>query len=229
MLSVVIAGGTGGLGGAVTARLLAEGYRCVVPYRDEGAAQALRAQLGDDGQRLILLRADLSDPPQAAEAVAQADDATAPLHAAINLIGGFAAPGRVHEAPIESFEAQLRLNLRPTYLLCSAALARMRKRREGVIVCVSSRAARRPFAGAAGYITAKAALLAFVEALVSEYEREGIRVNALLPGVIDTPANRAADPHADRSGWSTPEQIAAVIAFLCSDQASCVSGAQLPV
>lgn len=229
MRSVVIAGGTGGLGGAVTTRLLAEGYRCLVPYRDEGAARALRTAIGPEIEQLALMPADLSAPADVAGVLEQADVPHAPLHAAINLVGGFDAPGRVHETPIERFEAQLQLNLRPTYLVCSAALARMRTRRDGVIVCVSSLAAKHPFPGAAGYITAKAALLAFVEALVSEYGSEGIRTNALLPGTIDTPANRAAEPHADRSGWTAPEQIAGVIAFLCSEQARCINGAHLPV
>jgi NAD(P)-dependent dehydrogenase (short-subunit alcohol dehydrogenase family) len=229
MRSIVIAGGTGGLGSAVTAALLAEGYRCVVPYREQRAAEQLRAQLGDAQERLELIPADMSLAAQVAGVIERAEDAGAVLYGAINLIGGFDAPGRVHEAPIERFEAQLALNLRPTYLLCAAALARMRAHRDGVIVCVSSRAAQRPFPGAAGYVTAKAAVLAFVEVLAVEYGAEGIRANALLPGVIDTPLNRAADPQADRSGWRAPEEIAEVITFLCSEQARCLNGARLPV
>jgi NAD(P)-dependent dehydrogenase (short-subunit alcohol dehydrogenase family) len=96
-------------------------------------------------------------------------------------------------------------------------------------VCVSSRAAVRPFPGAAGYVTAKAAVLAFVDALDAEYSGEGIRVNAILPSTIDTPANRRAMPDADHGKWVAPEQIAAVIVHLCSDDASVVSGAHVPV
>jgi NAD(P)-dependent dehydrogenase (short-subunit alcohol dehydrogenase family) len=96
----------------------------------------------------------------------------------------------------------------------------------GAVVCVSSRAAVRPFAGAAGYITSKAAVLAFVDALAVEYRDAGVRANAILPSVIDTPANRASQPTAT---MVPPERIAEVIAYLCSDASSVTSGAHIPV
>jgi NAD(P)-dependent dehydrogenase (short-subunit alcohol dehydrogenase family) len=99
----------------------------------------------------------------------------------------------------------------------------------GSIVCVSTRAALRPFSGAAGYISSKAAVLAFVDALSAEYTADGVRANAILPSVIDTPANRASQPDADSSRWVTPEQIADVIAFLCSPESAAISGAHIPV
>jgi NAD(P)-dependent dehydrogenase (short-subunit alcohol dehydrogenase family) len=88
---------------------------------------------------------------------------------------------------------------------------------------------RRPFAGAAGYLTAKTAVLGLVDALHAEYAGDRVRVNAILPGTIDTPGNRAAQPDADRSGWTAPEAIADVILFLCNDSGSAVSGVHLPV
>jgi NAD(P)-dependent dehydrogenase (short-subunit alcohol dehydrogenase family) len=99
----------------------------------------------------------------------------------------------------------------------------------GSIVCVSTRAALRPFPGAAGYISSKAAVLAFVDALAAEYTADGVRANAILPSVIDTPANRASQPDADHSRWVSPEQIARVIRFLCSDDSAPTSGAHIPV
>src|SRR5919202_540847 len=145
------------------------------------------------------------------------------------LVGGFAMGGRVHETPVEEFEGQLRLNLRPAYLMCAAALPVLLRGGGGAIVCVSSRAAVQPFAGAAGYITAKAAVLAFVDALHAEYRDDGIRANAIMPSTIDTPANRGSMPDADFDTWVKPEEIARVIAFLCSDDARVTSGAHLPV
>jgi len=174
----------------------------------------------------VTVAADLFDVTDAAAVVAAAGD---PLRALVNLVGGFAAGGRVHETPIEEFERQFQLNLRPTYLLSSAALPRMLDAGGGSIVCVSTRAAVRPFAGAAGYIASKAAVLAFVDALAAEYTAEGIRTNAILPSVIDTPANRASQPDADHSRWVTPAEIARVIRFLCSDDAAPTSGAHIPV
>jgi NAD(P)-dependent dehydrogenase (short-subunit alcohol dehydrogenase family) len=87
----------------------------------------------------------------------------------------------------------------------------------------------RPFPGAAAYVTSKAAVLAFVQALDADYRADGIRANAILPSVIDTPANRAAEPDADYSKWVQPAEIAKVVRFLVSDDAAVTSGAAIPV
>jgi NAD(P)-dependent dehydrogenase (short-subunit alcohol dehydrogenase family) len=219
--TVLVTGGTGGLGAAVTKAFLDGGWRVVVPWVAERELERVEAH-----DRLELVRADLFDP----DAVAGAVQAAGPsLRAAVNLVGGFAEHGRVHETPIETFEEQLRLNLRPTYLVCAAVLPVLLQAGGGAIVCVSSRAARRPFPGAAGYVVSKAAVLALVDALDAEYRKDRIRVNAVLPSVIDTPFNRTSMPDADFDTWVAPEEIARVIRFLCSDDASVTSGAHLPV
>jgi NAD(P)-dependent dehydrogenase (short-subunit alcohol dehydrogenase family) len=161
--------------------------------------------------------------------VAAADRADAPLKALVNLVGGYAIGGPVHETPVEQFERQLTLNLRPTYLVTKAALPHLVDAGGGAIVCMSARAAVRPFRGAAGYATAKAAVIAFVQAVAVEYRAAGVRCNAVLPSVIDTPANRDREPDADTSRWVPPEQVAAVIRFLCSDDSAPTSGAAIPV
>jgi NAD(P)-dependent dehydrogenase (short-subunit alcohol dehydrogenase family) len=223
--SALITGGTGGLGAAVTRAFLDGGWRVVVPIYDE----AERGRVPAD-ERLVLQSADLFDPASAAAVAATvAGDDAAPLRAVVNLVGGFAAGERVHATPVEDFEQQLRLNLRPTYLVCQTTLPHLQAAGGGAIVCVSSRAALRPFAGAAGYVVGKAAVLAFVDALAEEYRRDDIRVNAILPSVIDTPANRRAMPDADHSRWVSPEEIAAVVRFLCEDGSRAVSGAHVPV
>jgi NAD(P)-dependent dehydrogenase (short-subunit alcohol dehydrogenase family) len=223
--SALITGGTGGLGGAVTRAFLDGGWRVVVPLYDETERERVPAH-----ERLVLEAADLFDPGSAAAVAAIAGaDGDAPLGAVVNLVGGFAIGERVHETPIEDFEAQLRLNLRPTYLVCQAALPHLQAAGGGAIVCVSSRAALKPFRGAAGYVVAKAAVLAFVDVLAEEYRDDAIRVNAILPSVIDTPANRRSMPNADFDRWVTPEQIASVVRFLCEDGAGVVSGAHVPV
>lgn len=96
-------------------------------------------------------------------------------------------------------------------------------------MCTSTRAALRPFAGAAGYVSSKAAVIAFAQALAVEYREDGIRANAILPSVIDTPANRASMPDADFARWVKPSEIAAVIAFLLSEDSAPTSGAAVPV
>lgn len=220
-LSVLVTGGTGALGSAVTRTLLESGWRVVVPW----VAEAELARV-EEHERLELVQADLFD----ADAVGRVIDVAGPsLRAVVNLVGGFAMHGRVHETSVETFEEQLRLNLRATYLVCAAALPHLLAAGGGAIVCVSSRAARRPFSGAAGYVVSKASVLAFVDALDAEYRNDGIRVNAVLPSVIDTPANRRSMPDADFESWVAPDQIARTIRFLCSDDASVVTGGHLPV
>jgi NAD(P)-dependent dehydrogenase (short-subunit alcohol dehydrogenase family) len=219
--TVLVTGGTGGLGAAVTKAFLDDGWRVVVPWIAERELERVEAH-----DRLELVRADLFDPDAVASAVRSAGPS---LRAAVNLVGGFAEHGRVHETPIETFEEQLRLNLRPTYLVCAAVLPTLLHAGGGAIVCVSSRSALRPFPGAAGYVVSKSAVLALVDALDAEYRKDRIRVNAVLPSVIDTPFNRSSMPDADFDTWVAPEQIARVIRFLCSDDASVTSGAHLPV
>ena len=219
--TAIVTGGTGGLGAAVTRTLIDDGWRVVVPWYDE--RELVRV---DEHERLDLVQADLTDPGSAAEVVARAGDG---LGALVNLVGGFAQGERVHETPVDDFERLMRLNLRPTYLMSAAALPVMMDGGGGAIVCVSARAAVQPFPGAGGYITAKAAVLAFVDVLNAEYRGDGIRANAIMPSIIDTPANRAGQPDADHGAWVKPADIARVIAHLCSDDAGVTSGGHIPV
>ncbi|WP_041840671.1 SDR family NAD(P)-dependent oxidoreductase [Actinoplanes friuliensis] len=220
--SVLVTGGTGGLGGAVLETLQDQGWRVVAPVRP--------GKTGRLPGGIVEVEADLDDAAdvQAAVDVAAAETG-APLRAVINVAGGYAGGGLVHETPIEDFEAILRANLRPTYLVTAAALPRLVAAGGGSVVCVASRAAVAPFSGAAGYATAKAAVLAFANAVAVEYKKSGVRCNTVLPSVIDTPANRASQPDADFARWVTPAEIAQVIAFLAGDASAPTSGASIPV
>src|ERR1700722_8995453 len=223
--TALITGGTGGLGAAVTARLVDDGWRVVVPWIVETELE--RVQRDD---RIDLVRADLFDADDVAAAVSVAAcDGDAPLAGVVNLVGGFHAGKRVHETPIDVFEEQFRVNLRPTYLVTQAAIPHMMQAGGGSIVCVGTRAALEPFSGAAGYASSKAAVLAFARSVAVEYRDDGIRCNAILPSVIDTPANRRSMPNADQDRWVKPAEIAGVIAYRLSDAASPTSAALVPV
>ena len=223
--SAIITGGTGGLGSAVVARLLDDGWRVVVPWIVDAELERTPEREG-----LELVRADLFDPDAVGSVVEQAASAPeAPLRGVVNLVGGFTMGGRVHETPIEEFEEQFRLNLRPTYLVTAAAMPHLIDSGAGSIVCVGTRAAVQPFSGAAGYIASKAAVIALAQAVAAEYKNDGIRCNVILPSVIDTPANRASMPKADHEKWVKPAEIAGVIAHLVSDESRPISGATVPV
>jgi NAD(P)-dependent dehydrogenase (short-subunit alcohol dehydrogenase family) len=218
-MTVLVAGGTGALGGAVVAELLGSGYDVAVTW----IVDRERERLAD--QPVELIRADLLDPEDSAAAV----DAVSGLSAVVNLVGGYAQGPRVGESSLEDFERMLQLNLVPGFNLARAAMPLLVERGGGAYVGVSARAALRPFAGAAGYISAKAAVLAFVQALDAEYRADGVRANAILPSTIDTPANRAGQPDADFSKWVAPAEIARVVRFLVSDDSAATTGAAVPV
>ena len=221
-MGVLVAGGTGALGGAVLRELSGSGHEVTATWLLESERERVEADMGD---RVRLVRADLFEPEGADGAVAAVDK----LEAVVNLVGGFASGPKVHETEPDEFDRLIRLNLRPAFLLARAAMPRLADRGGGAFVGVSARAALRPFPGAAGYVTGKAALLAFVKALDAEYRADGVRCNAVLPSTIDTPANRAAMPDADFSRWVPPEQIARVVRFLVSEDSAPTTGAGVPV
>jgi NAD(P)-dependent dehydrogenase (short-subunit alcohol dehydrogenase family) len=218
-MTVLVAGGTGFLGSAVVGELVRSGYDVAATW----VVQKERERLAS--QPVELIEADLFDPAVAEAAVAAVDD----LEAVANVVGGFADGPRLHETDPEMFDRLMRLNLTPAFLLARAAMPRLMERGGGAFVCVSARTALRPYPGGGAYSVAKAAVLALVTALDVEYRREGVRCNAVLPSVIDTPANRAGQPDADHSKWVQPEEIAKVVRFLVSPESGVISGAAVPV
>ncbi|WP_093620440.1 SDR family NAD(P)-dependent oxidoreductase [Actinoplanes philippinensis] len=220
--TALVTGGNGGLGTATISALLAAGWRVVAPVRS-GTAGRLPAGA-------VAVEADLTvEADVRAAAATAASDPEAPLRAVVNLVGGYAGADLIADTPVADFEAMLTINLRPTYLTTAAALPYLIGAGGGSVVCVSSRAAVSPFPGAAGYVTAKAAVLAFAAAVDVEYRKQNVRCNTVLPSVIDTPANRAAMPDADHSRWVAPAAIADTIVFLASDASAPTSGARIPV
>jgi NAD(P)-dependent dehydrogenase (short-subunit alcohol dehydrogenase family) len=218
-MAVLVAGGTGYLGNAVVRELIGSGYDVAATWVVEHERERL------ESEPVELIQADLFEADQVEAATAAVKD----LEAVVNLVGGFSDGPRVHETDPDEFERMLRLNVMSGFLLARAAMPPLIERGGGAFVGVSARPALRPFAGAAGYISAKAAVLALIQALDAEYKGDGIRCNAILPSVIDTPANRQAMPNADHAKWVPPEQIAKVVRFLVSDDSAATSGAAVPV
>jgi NAD(P)-dependent dehydrogenase (short-subunit alcohol dehydrogenase family) len=173
--------------------------------------------------RLALVESDVADEAGAVALVARAGEPSV----VVNGVGGFAA-GAHEETALEVWDRLYRMNVRTTAAVCRAALPAMKARGSGAIVNVAALAALDPPGGLGAYVASKAAVVAFTRSLAREVPH-GIRVNAVLPSTIDTPANRAAMPDADFSTWTRPEEIAAAIRWLASDAASAVRGALVPV
>src|SRR5215217_8294323 len=217
--TALITGGSGGLGRAVVAAFTEDDWRVVVPDASPVPLEGAES-----------VEADLTVPGDADRAVRlAAEREDAPLQAVVNLVGGFASDQPVATTPLSDFEAQFALNLRPTYLVTQAALPVLVESGGGAIVCVSSRSALHPFAGAAGYCASKAAVIAFAQVVAREHAGDAVRCNAVLPQMIDTPANRAAVPPEQHAALTPPAEIAAVIQFLCSEESAPTTGAAIPV
>jgi NAD(P)-dependent dehydrogenase (short-subunit alcohol dehydrogenase family) len=226
---VLVAGGTGGLGNAVSRAFLEEGAKVVVTYRKEEEFAALKQAADAKAGALEGAVVDVTDELAASEFVGGVLSRHGRVDALVNTVGGYAGGVKLWELETKVFDAMLSLNLRSGYALARAVLPAMLKQKDGSIVNVAAKAAFDHGAGAAAYAASKAAAVAMMDSLAADAKGTGVRVNSILPSIIDTAANRQAMPNADFVSWPKPEEIARVILFLCSDDAAVIQGAAVPV
>jgi NAD(P)-dependent dehydrogenase (short-subunit alcohol dehydrogenase family) len=219
--TALVTGASGALGGVLCRRLLDAGAAIAALDREP---ERLLARFADAGARFSAHAADLAD----LEAVEDAFAAALARHGAVdhvfNLAGGFAADGVVEATPFETWRRLMDSNFHSTLFVCRAAVPELARRGGGTIVNVGSRASLAGDAGVAAYSVAKTAVLRLTESLAAEGKRRGVRVNCVLPGTIDTPANRAAMPEADRSAWVEADALVDVLLFLSSPAARALQG-----
>ncbi|MEJ1934556.1 SDR family oxidoreductase [Nostoc sp. NIES-2111] len=219
----IVTGASGNLGRAVVSSLARHGFRVVgVEHRTDVHAGS------GQGDVTMLGGIDLGDEAQAAGVVDAVLASHGRIDACVHTVGGFAYAAAA-DSDAALFEKMFRLNVLTTANLFRAALVPMRKARQGSLVAIGAGAALKAPSGLAAYAAAKAGVLKIVESYAEEAKGDGVRINAVLPSIIDTPQNRADMPKADTSKWVAPEKLAEVIAFLVSDAASAVTGASIPV
>ncbi|HEX6492112.1 MAG TPA: SDR family oxidoreductase [Candidatus Dormibacteraeota bacterium] len=214
----VVGGGAGALGRAISARLASDGFTVVI---------ASRTPPDPDVPGTIFVRCDLGVPADVEALVARVR-AEGGWEAAVNASGGYAGD-LAHLVSEDDRAARLDLNLLGPWRLAAAAARAMEPHGGGRIVNVLGRAAVEVAPGQAVYQVAKAALLRLTEVMAAELRETGITVNAVLPSIMDTPANRAAMPDADHARWVPVERVAAAVSWLVSAEADQVSGAAVPV
>jgi NAD(P)-dependent dehydrogenase (short-subunit alcohol dehydrogenase family) len=226
---VLVPGGTGGLGRAVSLAFLDELANVAVTYRQQEEFVVLKNAAGTKASSLEGHQVDVTDESAVRQLIERLLAKHGGLDVLVNTVGSYAGGSPLWEVDSKTFEQMLALNLRSGYVLSRVVVPAMLKRRSGAIVNVSSRAAFDHAAGASAYAASKAAAVAMIDSLAADLRGKGVRVNSILPSIIDTAANRKAMPGADFTEWPKPEDIARVILFLCSDDAKLIHGAAVPV
>ena len=226
-----VTGGTGALGLAVTRRFLEEGYRVAVTYRSEKEWEALkREQAGPEREGALLgLRADVTQEDSVRQAIGSAAERFGALRVLIHLAGGYRGGEPVESVEERTVRGMIELNLVSAFWAAKHAIPHVKRGSDGRLLFISSRGALECYPGAAAYAAAKLGLHALVQTLAKELKKSGVTANAVLPSVIDTPANRASMPDADFSSWVPPDAVAGLLAYLASRGTGATSGALVPV
>ena len=230
--AVVLTGATGNIGPTVLRAYLEQGAHVAIPLRNEAKGAALRDSLGDlaggPDPRVLMRAADPGDRAAMESFVEQVLRAWGRLDVAANLIGGYASADAA-TGDLAAYRTYWDQKVATIVTATTACLRPMRARGYGRVVNVASTAALKGEKGAAGYAMANAALIRWTESLAEETKREGITANCVLPRIIDNAENRAAMPKADPSRWATAAEIAAIIVFLSTEEASGITGAAIPI
>jgi NAD(P)-dependent dehydrogenase (short-subunit alcohol dehydrogenase family) len=219
---VLITGAKGGLGSVMVRAFLAAGATVAGSSRSIADADFADA-------RFAAFPADLADAAAARQLADRAAERFGRIDALVHVAGGFAGGSPIAETDDATWNAMMELNARAAFYMMRAVIPYMRKAGRGSIVAIGSRAGVEPGANIAAYGASKAALVSLVQAAALETRNAGITANVILPGTIDTEANRRADPSGDHKKWIAPERIAALAVFLASDAGSQITGAAIPM
>lgn len=225
----VITGATGGLGRVVARRLAEEGARLALVSSDSGRLEALGRELSLPEDRWLAHAADLTSAAgdqAAAEAVL---GKFGHVDILLHLVGGWSGGKTVLQMPVEEMASMLQQHLWTTYFVAQAFAPHLVANGWGRIMAVSSPAATRPSKKGAPYAVGKAAQEALLLTLAQELAGSGVTVNLLLVRTIDAQHRRESERTAQTANWTTPEEIASAIVYLCSDAAGVVNGARLPL
>ena len=216
---ILLTGSGGGLGSVVMPILSGAGATLIIV--DRVLSQDIIDRRGG-------FRADVTNESEVTRVVADTVKQAGRIDGLINLVGAF-APGSAVDTNAAKWQTMLSLNVTSAFLLSRAVIPHMTARRRGRLIHIAARVALEPFPGAAAYLVAKAALISLIRVLALELGGAGVTVNGILPGTIDTPANRESMPQADRSTWVKPDSIAQVLVWLMSDETAAINGALIPV
>jgi NAD(P)-dependent dehydrogenase (short-subunit alcohol dehydrogenase family) len=218
----LVTGANGGLGSCVTRAFLDAGATVI------GVSRKIQ-QSEFDGPSFTALPAELSTASGAKTMVDKAVAQFGRLDVVAHTVGGFAGGQSIAETSDATFQQMFDVNLNTTFYLLRAVLPAMRKTGSGRIIAIGSRAALEPGAGVGAYSASKAAMVSLIRTVALENKDAGITANVILPGTMDTPANRKAMPDADFTKWVRPATVASLIVWLAGEAGKDVNGAVIPV
>lgn len=227
--TIVITGGTGGLGTALVRRLISQDYRIAVTYLLPDEAQTFETEFEVDEEQVMLTRVDCTNPEAVNTYIKDVADRWGQIHGLCALVGGWAGGRDVEETDDVRFERMLDLNLRSAFYAVRAAIPHLKDAGWGRIVLVGSRGAVDFFEAQAAFNIAKAGVAALGRSVATELDGTGVTANILMPSVIDTPATRRSLPYAEYVDWPTPDEIASVAEFLLGEDSGVMNGALVPV
>lgn len=226
---VMITGAAGNLGVAIARTFLAAKARLVLVDRSADRLPHIFPDLTNTAEHLFAPPTDVTDPASVAISVNETIQRYGRIDVLVNTAGGYRAGTPLHETPLSDWDFMLNLNARSVFVMCQAVIPHMLRQGAGKVISTASRAALGGDARHAAYSVSKTAVVRLTESLAAEVKDAGINVNCVMPGMIDTPPNRAAMPDADFNKWVAPEAIAEVILFLASQSARAINGAAIPI
>ena len=225
----VITGAAGNLGLAVARAFHLSGAKLALVDRTPDRLPGLYANIVDARDLFFTTPTDVTNPDSVATTVEEIIRRFGRIDSLVNTAGGYRAGTPLHETPLSDWDFMLNLNARSVFVMCRAVIPQMLRQNHGSIINIASRAATGADAGSAAYSASKAAVVRITESMDADLKEYGINANCIMPGIIDTPQNRAAMPRADFNKWVAPEAIADVILFLASEGARAIHGAAIPV
>jgi NAD(P)-dependent dehydrogenase (short-subunit alcohol dehydrogenase family) len=226
---VMISGAVGNLGQVVARSFQACGAKLALVDRGEDRLKETFPDLVNSADYLLVNCADLMDEGAVEESVAESLQHFSRIDVLVNTVGGFRAGSPLHETPIETWDFLHNLNARSVFIACKKVIPHMLKQGSGKIINLAARPGLEGQAGMAAYSASKAAVFRLTESMAKELKDQGINVNCIIPGTIDTSANRGANPDADFSTWVKPESLSEVILFLSCSASRDIHGAAIPV
>ena len=221
---VIVTGGTGNLGGVVVRAFQTAGAKLVIPDRAPDRVQQRFPDLADSPDHYLVGSIDATQAEAMETLACNTLDRFGRIDVLINTIGGYRAGAPLHETPLENWEVMLNLNARTVFYACRAVIPAMLEQGRGKIVTIAAHSAMVGGANEAAYSASKSAVARLTESMAADYKRSGINVNAVLPAAMV----KAEDLKAAPDAGVTPEDVANVIMFLCSDAARIINGALIP-